>query len=166
MMIDIDDSQLSNDEHKAVVKEYVKFIKECGFKPIKVIAKRTPFTHMRVIVEYNTADKYRRGERRKYTTFFEARIYSGFSLQQFKHDVMDNTKNPDLIEDFKKALKIRIGQGGFTDEEIISTILPYAPGLRIDDVWVDGKVVYNDSIRDWLFDRMNYMGGPDTKPSA
>ena len=135
MMIDIDDSQLSNDEHKAVVKEYVKFIKECGFKPIKVIAKRTPFTHMRVIVEYTTADKYRRGERRKYTTFFE-------------------------------ALKIRIGQGGFTDEEIISTILPYAPGLRIDDVWVDGKVVYNDSIRDWLFDRMNYMGGPDTKPSA
>ena len=143
-------------ERKDLIIKYVKVIQSLGFRPVKVIGRPDPakMTSFRAMIEF---DKEIGGMKRKHTSFFECRNFSDFSLRKFREDFIEGTTS--TAEDFKKALKIRIGGSGFTDEEIVCAILPTNLELRMEDVWVDGKLVIPKGYLDNLFYSFNLKGG-------
>ena len=154
----IDDAKRKN-----LIIEYVKFIeKEVGCKAVKVFAKKDPnelisFRAMFTFMHDNMA-----GIRRKHTAFFEARNFSDFSLKKFESDVLE-TEEIGKLNAFIKALKIRILQGGFTDEEILGTILSKYQQYAIRDVVTpNGELVIPAERYEGLFNDLNMFGGNDS----
>ena len=156
-----DYANFEGDERKALIVEYVKHIETLGYKAVKVfgndmfdigVSFRALFEFKRPIVTK---------ELRKHTTFFEARDFSDFSLRKFKEEVLDTTEMATL-QSFDKMLKIRLWNTGFTDEEILSAILPHDRSLKIDDVYYDGKVHIPNNMYNFLFTEMNFRGGGGT----
>jgi hypothetical protein len=157
-----DDYRIFSDEERIdLIKKYVGFISELGFKPIKVLGRKDPttFYSFRGLFVFNK--EVEKGVVRKHTAFFEARNFSDFSLKKFKEDVEETTEM-DALENFKRALKVRIWNSGFTDEEILCAILPRNLSLRVSDVYIDGEVVIPPEILPDLFNEFNYKGGYPT----
>lgn len=154
------DYEIFNDKkRKELIMNYVEIIQSLGFKPIKIFGapdpnKRYSFRAMLEFIKPNVI-----GIKRKHTAFFEARNWSGFSLKVFNEEVMETT-DVSMLNNFKKALRIRIWNIGYTDEEIICVVLGTNHELEIKDV-VDenGKLIIpKESIND-LFWTLNTTGG-------
>lgn len=146
---------------KEVIIEYVKFITGLGFKPIKVLARpdTSEYCSFRAMFVFNKPLVTK--EMRKHTAFFECRNFSDFSLKRFYDDVMETT-NADVLNDFTRALKTRVWNSGFTDEEILCAILPKHLQYKINDIYVDGKVIIPPEVLEGLFYDFNYKGGYST----
>jgi len=153
----------SPEKRRELITAYVNFIKdELHYKPVKVFGKnmydegvsfRALFEFMKPIVTK---------EMRKHTMFFEARDWSDFSLDRFNKDVLETSSMTTMLQ-FKKALQIRIWNGGFTDEEILAALLPTDLNLKISDVVKDGKLVIPTTEHmQKLFGILNYRGGYPT----
>lgn len=149
------------EERKKLIIEYIKFIRsELGYGvdgKIMAAPSLAPLVSFRAMFVFN---KQLVGgtEVRKHTCFFEARNYTDFSLKKFKEDVVDST-NIDTVDDFKKALRTRIWNAAYTDEEILCALFPRNRTLTIADVVVDGKLVIPPSCLGSLFNTLNIMGG-------
>lgn len=149
------------DENKRreIIVEYVKFITNMGFKPIKVFGAPDPekafsFRAMFEFIKPNMVNISR-----KHTAFFESRNWSQFSLRAFNNDVLETT-NRKTLDDFTRALRIRIWNIGFTDEEILCAILGKYQKLVISDVVSpEGQLVIPPSTIDGLFFDLNITGG-------
>ena len=158
---DSDYALFEDDERKRLIVEYVKHIESLGYKPVKV------FGHdmYDIGVSFRALFEFKRPietkELRKHTAFFEARDFSEFSLKRFKEDVLETT-SMSTLEAFDKALKIRIFNSGFTDEEILAAILPHDRSLKISDIYYDEKIHIPNNMYNYLFTDMNLRGGGGT----
>lgn len=149
------------DENKRreLIVEYVNFISNMGFKPIKVFGAPDPeegysFRAMFEFIKPNMVNIAR-----KHTAFFESRNWSQFSLRAFNNDVLETT-NRTVLNDFTRALRIRIWNIGFTDEEILCAILGKYQKLVISDVVSpEGQLIIPASTIDGLFFDLNITGG-------
>lgn len=151
----------NTEERKSIIIEYVKFIASLGFKPVKVLAAPDPAGLFSFRAMFAFKKPVANRVMRDHTAFFECRNFTDFSLKRFKSDVLDTT-DMSVLEDFKKALKTRVWNVGFTDEEILCAILPKNLTLRISDIYIDGKVVIPPNYLPAVFADLNYMGGYST----
>lgn len=151
---------MSDDKRKKLIVEYVKFIeKEVGCKAVRVFGKKDPneLVSFRAMFTFNRENMA--GIRRKHTAFFEARNFSDFSLKKFESDVLE-TEEIGTLNAFIRALKIRILEGGFTDEEILGALLAKYQQYAIRDVVTpEGELVIPAERYEDLFNDMNMMGG-------
>lgn len=143
---------------KTVITEYVRYISKLGFKPIKVLAAPDPSETFSFRALFLFNKPLVTSELRKHTAFFECRNFTDFSLKRFNDDVLETTDQSKL-DDFTKALKTRVWNIGFTDEEILCAILPKHLQYRIDDIYVNGKVIIPPELLMGLFYDFNYKGG-------
>jgi len=146
-------------KRREIIVEYVKFISDMGFKPVKVFGAPDPERgySFRAIFEFLRPNTVQIN--RKHTAFFEARNWSHFSLRAFNNEVLETTEMKTL-NDFTRALRIRIWNIGYTDEEILCALLGYNPTLLIKDVVSpEGKLVIPPSEYEKLFFDLNVTGG-------
>ena len=153
----------NEEERKELIMEYVKFISELGFTPIKVFGKPDPEQgySFRAIFEFERPNMIQIVRRHK--SFFEASNWSEFSLISFKRDVLDTT-TMSTLEDFKKMIKINIWHTGYTDEELLCAILGIDQSLEIKDVIRDGKLIIPPQLIDKLFFTLNTIGANQMSP--
>lgn len=156
----------SDQERNDLIVKYTLFIQEqLSFhpRPVTVFMKKDPygFYSFRGMFEFEKRIEEPRGPKRKHTSFFEARNFSDFSLKKFKEDVVDS-KEKSTVDDFKKALYIRIWNTGFTDEEILCALLPNHRELVVSDLWRDNTLTIPPEFIDELFNEMNFKGGYPT----
>lgn len=143
---------------RELIVSYVNFIKDMGFKPVKIFGQPDPkqtisFRGMFEFVKPNTVQI-----NRKHTAFFESRNWTYFSLRSFEYNVLNTTEMKNL-NDFTKALRIRIWNIGYTDEEIMCALLGRFPNLEIKDVVEDGKLIIPKDTIEGLFFDLNILGG-------
>ena len=146
-------------KRKKIILKYVEMIKDIGFKPVKVFAapdenKQYSFKAMFEFIKPNDI-----GIKRKHTSFFVARNWSDFSLRTFNEEVLE-TDSMEVLNNFKKALRIRIWNIGYTDEEILAAILGINHELIIKDIVTEeGKLIIPKNMIDKLFWELNVTGG-------
>ena len=127
----------SDQERNDLIVKYTLFIQEqLSFrpKPVVIFMKKDPYGF------YSFRGMFE----------FEKRI-----------DVVDS-KEKSTVDDFKKALHIRIWNSGFTDEEILCAILPNHRELVVSDLWKDNMLDIPPEFIDELFNEMNFKGGYPT----
>lgn len=152
-------------QRKELIIQYVDLIEEMGFKPIRVFGQeslRDQGVSFRAIFTFKRQITGGLNIVRKHSAFFEARDWSPFSLASFNRECLETT-DMNKFEEFKKALKIRIWNTGFTDEEILCAILPSNMKYTIDDLIDENRrlVIPNECIND-LFYSLNVKGGAGT----